>query len=54
MAGFKDEAVVKNSNEFTSKYVKAYGEPPDLFGTPAYFSVVEHETVFAVPNTSEM
>jgi branched-chain amino acid transport system substrate-binding protein len=41
MAGFQDEAVILGTNEFVSKYVKAYGEPPDSFSVPAYFSVKE-------------
>jgi branched-chain amino acid transport system substrate-binding protein len=41
MTGFQDEATVKASNEFAGKYMKAYGEPPDPFAVPAYFSVKE-------------
>jgi branched-chain amino acid transport system substrate-binding protein len=41
MTGFKDEAIVKDSNEFVSKYMNAYGEPPDPFAVPAYFAVKE-------------
>jgi branched-chain amino acid transport system substrate-binding protein len=40
-AGFQDEALVQASNDFASKYAKAYGEPPDPFSVPAYFSVKE-------------
>lgn len=41
MTGFQDEAIVKDSNEFAAKYMKAYGEPPDPFAVPAYFSIKE-------------
>ena len=41
MRGFKDEAVVKASQEFTDKYVKAYKNPPDPYAMTAYFGVKE-------------
>jgi branched-chain amino acid transport system substrate-binding protein len=41
MTGFKDEGILKDSNEFSARYMKAYGEPPDPFCVPAYFSVKE-------------
>jgi branched-chain amino acid transport system substrate-binding protein len=41
MAGFKDEALVEQTNEFVSKYAKAYNEPPDSFSVPAYFAIKE-------------
>ncbi len=41
MNGFQDQATAKDSDEFTAKYVKAYGAPPDPFAVPAYFSIKE-------------
>lgn len=41
MQGFKDEAVVKASKEFTDKYVKQYKNPPDPYAMTAYFGVKE-------------
>jgi branched-chain amino acid transport system substrate-binding protein len=41
MTGFGDGEVVKDSNEFASKYATEYGEPPDPFAVPAYFAVRE-------------
>ena len=36
MEGFKDAEVVKSAKEFTDRYMKAYGEPPDPYGMTAY------------------
>lgn len=41
MSGFKDPTVVKASNEFSEKYIKAYGAPPDPYAMNAYYGVVE-------------
>jgi branched-chain amino acid transport system substrate-binding protein len=41
MSGFPDEGLIQGTNEFVSKYAKAYGEPPDPFSVPAYFSMKE-------------
>jgi branched-chain amino acid transport system substrate-binding protein len=41
MAGFQDETLAQRTNEFVARYAKAYGEPPDSFSVPAYFSVKE-------------
>jgi len=41
VTGVQDEALAKETNEFVSKYAKAYGEPPDPYGIPPYFAVKE-------------
>ena len=53
MTGFQDEAVVKASNEFVSKYAKAYGEPPDPFTVPAYFAVKEIVRAMELAQTTD-
>lgn len=41
MTGFKDEAIVKASNEFSTNYMKAYKDPPDPYAMAAYYGVKE-------------
>ncbi len=53
MTGFQDEAVVKASNEFVSKYANAYGEPPDPFTVPAYFAVKEIVRAMELAQTTD-
>jgi branched-chain amino acid transport system substrate-binding protein len=53
MTGFQDEAVVKASDEFVSKYAKAYGEPPDPFTVPSYFAVKEIVRAMELAQTTD-
>jgi branched-chain amino acid transport system substrate-binding protein len=41
MSGFKDEAVIKASSQFTKKYTEAFGRPPDPYAMAAYTGVRE-------------
>lgn len=41
MSGFKDPEVVKTSQEFTARYVAAYGIPPDPYAMSAYYGGAE-------------
>jgi branched-chain amino acid transport system substrate-binding protein len=41
MKGFADPAIVKASNEFTSKYLKEYNHPPDPYAAMAYIGTKE-------------
>jgi branched-chain amino acid transport system substrate-binding protein len=41
MSGFKDEEVVKLSNEFTEKYKAKFGAPPDPYVMTAYYGAKE-------------
>ncbi|MGO9117735.1 MAG: ABC transporter substrate-binding protein [Desulfomonilaceae bacterium] len=41
MSGFRDDSVVKASNEFGTNYTKLYKEPPDAYGLASYDAVKE-------------
>jgi branched-chain amino acid transport system substrate-binding protein len=41
LSGFKDDAVVKSTNEFCANYAKLYNEPPDAYGLASYEAVKE-------------
>ena len=41
LSGFTDERVVQVTAEFTSRYFKAYGSPPDAYAMAAYYGVRE-------------
>ncbi|MGQ9779246.1 MAG: ABC transporter substrate-binding protein [Bacillota bacterium] len=41
MSGFKDKEVVEASKEFTTKYEKRYGYPPDPYAAMAYLGTKE-------------
>jgi len=41
MTGFKDAAVVKSANDFTQKFRKEYGYPPDPYSAMAYIGTIE-------------
>jgi branched-chain amino acid transport system substrate-binding protein len=41
MSGFRDESVVKATNEFSANYAKLYNEPPDAYALASYDAVKE-------------
>lgn len=41
MEGFKDPAIVKAANDFTQKFRKEYGYPPDPYSAMAYIGTME-------------
>ncbi|MGO9117736.1 MAG: ABC transporter substrate-binding protein [Desulfomonilaceae bacterium] len=41
LSGFKDEQVVKATNQFSSNYAKLYNEPPDTYAVASYDAVKE-------------
>jgi len=41
MTGFKDAAVVKAANDFTQRFRKEYGYPPDPYSAMAYTGTME-------------
>jgi branched-chain amino acid transport system substrate-binding protein len=53
MRGFKDEAVVKASQEFTDKYMKQYKNPPDPYAMTAYFGVKETARAMQLAKSTE-
>jgi branched-chain amino acid transport system substrate-binding protein len=41
MSAFKDQEIVKASQEFTTRYRAAYGIPPDPYAMSAYYGAAE-------------
>jgi branched-chain amino acid transport system substrate-binding protein len=41
MSAFKDQEIVKSSQEFTARYRAAYGIPPDPYAMSAYYGAAE-------------
>ncbi len=53
MSGFKDQSVVQVSDEFTAKYMKEYGNPPDAYAMAAYFGVKETVRAMELSQSSD-
>lgn len=53
MTGFKDEEVVKLSNEFTSKYVAKHKEPPEVYTMTSYYGVMEIVRAMKLSNSTD-
>ena len=53
LEGFKDAEVVKSAKEFTDRYMKAYGEPPDPYGMTAYDGAMETLRAMELSNSMD-
>jgi branched-chain amino acid transport system substrate-binding protein len=53
MSGFKDQSVVQASDEFTAKYMKECGNPPDAYAMAAYFGIKETVRAMELSKSSD-
>jgi branched-chain amino acid transport system substrate-binding protein len=53
MEGFKDAEVVKSTKEFTDRYLKEYGVPPDPYGMTAYDGAMETLRAMELSNSMD-
>lgn len=53
MEGFKDDAVVKASKDFSDQYIAAYNKPPDPYAMAAYAGVKEAARAISAAGTVE-